>query len=148
MAPKGLYSLPELRKNSVCILYSGNINLVRLLQLFCNLPNILGSTLGTSLLPFYVARFKYHHVLHEARGYEDFKQLTRVRESCKISKITVFAISVILQDNKPNEVLSQVSEVKKGKFCFANFRLSCTLFPVRGRSSNLKFARIVARSFQ
>ena len=95
-----------------------NINLVRLLQLFCNLPNILGSTLGTSLLPFYVARFKYHHVLHEARGCEDFKQLTRVRESCKISKITVFAISVILQDNKPNEVLSQVSEVKKGKFCW------------------------------
>ena len=56
-----------------------NINRMRLLQLLCNLSNILGCPLGTSLLPFYAARVKYHHVLQEARGCKDLKQLTGVR---------------------------------------------------------------------
>lgn len=82
----------------------------------------LTSWVAHSVLPYYlyyVARVKYHHLLHEACGCEDLKQLTRVRE---------FARSVILQDNinKPNEILSQVSEVKKGRFCWRQIIL-CAL---------------------
>ena len=87
----------------------------------CNLPSILASTFGTSLLPFYLARVKCHHLLHEARGCEDLKQLhDKSSRVCKISRNSAFAIFVILQDNIPNEI--QVSEVKKGRFCWRQLK--------------------------